>query len=153
MKCSNGTLTFINVEDDQGHAVLLQRILKRVGVENSILHFKNGETFLKYCYEHLLIHYEPDMRYVIFLDIRMPKIDGIEVLEQIKTHEELRKIPVIMLTTTGNQHDIDICYAKGCNSYICKPYNFHDIQDVLKNLIEYFKRVPFPLIKTKSTII
>lgn len=151
MECSNGFLTFINVEDDQGHAVLLQRILKRIGVDNPIIHFKNGEDFLEYCDNHVLIHYDLDVRYVVFLDIRMPKLDGIEVLEQLKMHNELKKIPVIMLTTTGNQQDIDVCFAKGCNFYICKPYNFHDIQDILKNLIEYFKRVPFPFIKTKSS--
>ena len=82
----------------------------------------------------------------MLLDIRIPKIDGIEVLRKIKQDEELRKIPVIMLTTMDDPHEVEVCHSLGCSHYIVKPVEYDKFAAVLKQLGLFLKIVQVPQI-------
>jgi len=117
-----GDLTVLLAEDDEGHALLIKRNLRRGGVSNDILHFKDGEEILNF----LLCrgagpHRTSGGRYVVLLDIRMPKIDGVEVLRRIKAERELRRLPVIMITTANDPKDVEECHEIGCSASLTKP--------------------------------
>jgi CheY-like chemotaxis protein len=112
-------------EDDAGHFELVKRNLWLSCVENEILHFDDGQEVLDFLFRRGAgAKREQDRRYFLLLDIRMPKMDGEEVLRRLKGDAELRKIPVIMLTTTDEESEIDRYYALGCSFYIVKPVNY-----------------------------
>src|SRR5438105_2003731 len=112
-------------EDDAGHARLIEKNLSRAGLNNQIVRFENGQAILDF----LLCRgpgpkRTPETPYLLLLDIRMPKVDGVEVLRQIKGHPELRKMPVSMLTTTDDPREVGRCHELGCNNYIVKPVDY-----------------------------
>ena len=138
----------IIAEDDPGHASLIMKNLKRAGIANEILHFKDGQETLDF----LLRRGEGPHRmngagYLLLLDIRMPKVSGVEVLQQIKQDEELRKIPVIMITTTDDPREIEHCHSLGCSSYIAKPVDYDKFVEILKQLGLFLMVVEVPNIK------
>jgi len=138
-------ITIIIAEDDEGHAVLIKRNLNRSGIANPILHFRDGEEVINFFFgaNHPYLD-DPEMNYLILLDIKMPKIDGIEVLEKLKGNENLKKIPVIMITTTDNPREIEICHKLGCNSYIVKPVDYEKFIEVVKRLGYFLEIVQVP---------
>ena len=115
-------VTILLAEDDDGHASLVQRNLERAGLINGFLRVRDGQELLD-CLrtggasQGQVLH----EAIVVLLDINMPRIDGINALRQIKASPEMRRIPVIMLTTTDDPREIDRCYELGCNVYITKP--------------------------------
>lgn len=114
--------SIIVAEDDLGHFTLIQKNLFRMGFRSRILHFLDGQQTLDF----LFCRGDGPQRdlsisYLLLLDIRMPKVDGIEVLRQIKEDPELHSIPVIMLTTSDDEASIKRCRELGCNDYIVKP--------------------------------
>ncbi len=122
-------------EDDEGHFELIKRSLQRAGVCNEILRFADGQETLDF----LFVRgdgpkREPDKEYLLLLDIRMPKIDGVEVLEKVKKDSELKKIPVIMLTTTDDPRTIERCHNLGCSVYIVKPVEYQDFADAVRKV-------------------
>jgi len=137
----------ISVEDDPGHSILIEKNLKKSEIVEGVIHFNNGEDALNFLLRkegHK--HREKNIQYVLLLDIRMPKIDGLEVLRQIKQDEELKKLPVIMLTTTDDQKEIELCYKLGCNNYITKPVDYDKFSEILKNLDSFLRIVKLPSI-------
>ncbi len=121
-------------EDDEGHAELIREGLKESGVCNKIIRFSNGvETwnFFSGVGDNVI---EKDKSYLLLLDINMPRMDGIEVLKKIKEDENLKEIPIMMLTTTDDPREVEHCYKLGCNIYITKPVDFHKFSDTLKRL-------------------
>ncbi|MDD3877670.1 MAG: response regulator [Bacteroidales bacterium] len=140
-------IVIISVEDDSGHAKLIEKNLKKSEVVENIIHFENGEEVLNFLMRKGdKPHREKNIHYVLLLDIRMPKIDGLEVLRQVKMDEELRKMPVIMLTTTDDPNEIELCYKLGCNNYITKPVDYDKFSDILKSLDSFIKIVKLPSI-------
>lgn len=125
-------LTILIAEDDDGHADLIQLGLKRSGIHNPIIRFSNGEETWSFLSEQK--NKNKAQSFLLLLDIKMPIMDGIEVLEKIKNNKLLKSIPVIMLTTTDNPREIDHCYNLGCNIYITKPIDFKDFLMKLKRL-------------------
>src|SRR4051812_46487111 len=90
-------------DDDAGHARLIEKNLQRVDLHNAIIRFENGQDILDFLFERGSgVKRSNDTAYLLLLDIRMPKVDGVEVLRQVKADPELRKLPVIMLTTTDD---------------------------------------------------
>lgn len=140
-------VVIIIAEDDEGHASLIIRNLKRSGITNKIIWFKDGQEVLDFLFQKgegpIL---QKDKSYLVQLDIRMPKIDGIEVLRQIKNHKELRKIPVVMVTTADNPAEIDECYKIGCNCYLTKPVDYNKFVAIIKQLGSYWSLAKFPQI-------
>ena len=100
-------MVILTAEDDVGHASLIKKNLRRAGITNEILHFKDGEEILDFLYGKTQEpHMESGIAYLLLLDINMPKVDGIEVLRQVKKDEKLKKMPVIMITTTDDRQTI-----------------------------------------------
>lgn len=134
-------------EDDEGHAKLIKKNLLRAGVTNKIIHFSDGEDALNFFFRKGDgMHRVDNTAYLLLLDIKMKKVDGIEVLEKIKADPELQKIPVIMLTTTDDPREIEKCHELGCNSYVTKPIDHTKFIDSLRNLGLFLKIVHIPQI-------
>lgn len=122
-------------EDDEGHAILVQQTLRDAGLNNPIRHFRDGQTILDFLLRRGPgPHRETSQSYVLLLDIRMPKVNGVEVLAQIKSHAELRKLPVIMLTTTDEPREVMRCHELGCNVYIQKPVDCEKFSEAVRRL-------------------
>jgi CheY-like chemotaxis protein len=138
-------------EDDLGHFALIKKNLWRSCVYSDILHFKDGQEILDFLFsrngEHKI---SPNTSYILLLDIRMPKVDGVEVLEKMKRDEELRKIPVIILTTTDDPREVERCYGLGANLYITKPTDYNKFMDTIERLGNFLSllSVKVPVIQT-----
>ncbi len=125
-------------EDDAGHFQLIKRNLWLTCVDIDILQFKNGQDVLDFLFsDDREKQLKEDKQYVLLLDIRMPKVDGLEVLSRIKADEKLKKIPVIMLTTTTETDMIEQCYQLGCSYYIVKPVDYHHFMESVQSLGEF----------------
>jgi CheY-like chemotaxis protein len=135
------------VEDDDGHARLIEKNLRRASVTNEMLRFADGQQILDFLFRRGEGRQREDCApYLLLLDIRIPKIDGVEVLRQIKQDEELRKIPVIMLTTTDDPREVDACHRLGCSHYIVKPVEYDKFSAALGQLGLFLKIVQVPQI-------
>lgn len=122
-------------EDDAGHFALIKKNLWRSCISNEILQFKDGQEILDFMSgEGEGLTRTPNTKYVLLLDIRMPKVDGREVLRRMKEDPELRKIPVIMLTTTDEESEVENCYDLGCSFYIVKPSDYNKFMEAVGNL-------------------
>jgi len=134
-------------EDDEGHATLIKKNLKRAGLSNQMRHFRDGEGTLNFLLRRGKgLQRDSNVAYLLLLDIRMPKIDGIEVLRKIKEHEELRKIPVIIITTTDDPREVEECHRLGCSNYITKPVDYDLFIKVIKKLGLFLMVVEIPKI-------
>ena len=123
-------ITVLIAEDDDGHAELVRAQLLEAGIRNPYIRFKDGCELWNY----LDSKGREGGSFLILLDIRMPRMDGVEVLRLIKADEALSRIPVIMLTTTDDPREIDECYDLGCNCYVTKPVNFDAFAETLSRL-------------------
>ena len=104
-------MVILIAEDDAGHFQLIKKNLWLTCVDSDIIQFKDGRQILDFLFNaDTQIHLEENKQYILLLDIRMPKVDGLEVLKKIKEDQTLRKIPVIMLTTTSDSSMIKQCY-------------------------------------------
>ncbi len=132
---SQREVTILIAEDDDGHAELIREHLQDSGIHNPIIRFANGQEAWNFLSRSGPgAHRETKKAYLLLLDIRMPKMDGVEVLRRIKADADLRMIPVIMLTTTNDPREVQECYELGCNSYITKPVNYEHFAEALKRL-------------------
>lgn len=132
---SNKELIILIAEDDDGHAELIKDGLQESGVCNRIIRFANGEeawNFLSGADPEF--SRDADKSYLLLLDINMPKMDGVEVLKRLKADDELKDIPVMMLTTTDDPREVESCYKIGCNIYITKPVDFVKFSETLQSL-------------------
>ena len=138
-------------EDDEGHAGLIRKNLTRAGIVNETLHFKDGQAILDFLFRKG----EGPQRqsgeaYILLLDIRMPKVDGVQVLEQVKADPELRKIPVTMITTTDDPREVDRCHALGCSNYITKPLDYESFVNAIRQLGLFLAVVEVPKVSSVS---
>lgn len=136
------------VEDDEGHAILVRQNLEASGLRSRFLHFRDGQAALDFFLGAKGQRPEQNQSYLVLLDIRMPKVDGIEVLKRLKSHPELRKLPVIMLTTTDDVRDVERCHELGCNVYIQKPVDYDKFADAIQRLGQFVTLLLVPPVKT-----
>jgi CheY-like chemotaxis protein len=123
------------VDDDEGHAILVRQNLEAAGLDNNIQHFRDGQAVLDFFFHRDGTRQRhPGEVYLVLLDIRMPKVDGIEVLRRLKADAELKKIPVIMLTTTDDQREVERCHQLGCSVYIQKPVDYDKFAEAIRRL-------------------
>jgi CheY-like chemotaxis protein len=133
-------------EDDAGHAKLIEKNLGRGGLHIPVKRFEDGQGVLDFLFcRGPGPHLEDDTAYLLLLDIRMPKVDGVEVLRQIKAHNTLRKIPVIMLTTTDDPREIERCHELGCNNYFVKPVDYDQFAEAIIQLAIFLTLVQIPM--------
>ena len=134
-------------EDDEGHANLIKKNLKRAGIVNEVLLFIDGQEIIDFLFRKGDgPHRKSGEAYVLLLDIRMPKIDGVQVLEQIKTDPSLKKLPVIMITTTDDPREIGNCHEMGCSNYITKPIDYENFVNAIRQLGLFLSVVQVPII-------
>ncbi|MFC1592023.1 response regulator [Thermodesulfobacteriota bacterium] len=134
-------------EDDDGHAALMKKNLMRAGVTNPVIHFKDGQEALDFLFKKGDGRKrESGCAYLLLLDIRMPKIDGVEVLKKIKEDSELCKMPVIMITTTDDPKEVEKCHRFGCSHYITKPIDYEKFVDAIRQLGLFLLVVEVPKI-------
>lgn len=138
-------VVIIVAEDDAGHARLIEKNLVRAGLHNPIQRFSNGQEVLDFMFRRGPgPHRLAQAAYLVLLDIRMPKVDGVETLRQIKEDPMLRKLPVIMLTTTDDPREIERCHLLGCNSYLVKPVDYDKFAEAIKQLGMFVSLVQVP---------
>lgn len=135
-------------EDDADDRLLIQKAFKRGTETGNLVYVENGEELLKYLKREA--PYTNEEQYprpqIVLLDLNMPKKDGREALREIKTDKDLCKIPVIVLTTSRAQDDIEHMYKMGSNSYITKPSSFDGLLTIAKEIEEYwFRTVELPV--------
>jgi CheY-like chemotaxis protein len=128
-------VTILLAEDDLGHASLIQRNIKRSGFVNNVIHVTDGQEALDFLNSKgQYTGRVPNGPLLIILDINMPRVDGIQVLQIVKGDPHLSKLPVIMLTTTDDPREIARCYELGCNVYITKPVEYEKFVDALQRV-------------------
>lgn len=138
-------VVIIIADDDPGHVRLIEKSLRRVGLHNTIHRCENGQEVLDFLFRlGPGPHRTNDASYLLMLDIRMPKVDGVETLRQIKEDTSLRRLPVIMLTTTDDPREIERCHLLGCNSYIVKPVDFDKFAEAIAQLGLFVSLVKVP---------
>lgn len=128
-------LTILIAEDDDGHADLIMTGLKESGICNHMIRFVDGKQtwdFISGKGKDMVL--DKKKSYLLLLDINMPKMDGLEVLERIKNNDDFKSLPVIMLTTTDDPREVEKCYELGCNIYVTKPVDFLKFAETLKRL-------------------
>lgn len=128
-------VTLLLVEDDEGHAHLVTKNLRRGGFDNDILHVRNGQEALDLIYSHGAYTDMPRPKnLLVLLDLNMPVLDGYQVLERLKRDECTRSIPVVILTTTDDRNEVTHCYDLGCNMYITKPVKYDEFTAAIREL-------------------
>jgi CheY-like chemotaxis protein len=137
-------VTILIADDDEGHARLIERNLRRAALQNEIERFADGQELLDYLFRQGPRQSAPERAYLILLDVRMPKLDGIEVLRRLKEDENLRRIPVIMLTTTDDPREVERCHALGCSHYIVKPIDYEHFAEAIGRLGHFVTLVKVP---------
>ena len=138
-------VTIIMIEDDEGHARLIERNIRRSGVNNEILPFSNGTEAVKYLFgtDGTGIN-QKGRALLILLDLNLPDMTGIEILRQIKANQYLKTTPVVVLTTTDDSQEIKRCYELGCNVYITKPVNYESFANAIRQLGLFFSVIQVP---------
>jgi CheY-like chemotaxis protein len=131
------TVSIILIEDDDGHATLVQRNLRRAGISNGFLRFADGQQALDYFFG------DPPGG-VVLLDLKMPRVDGFEVLRRLKEAPQTAAVPVIVLTTTDDPREIERCYELGCNVYITKPVEYDAFIEAVRRLGFFLQVVKLP---------
>jgi two-component system response regulator len=133
-------IEIILVEDNADDAMLALRALKTNNLTNKIIHLKNGEEALKFIFsgeEYGGIKFTEHPK-VILLDLKMPKVNGIEVLDALKSNPATKSIPVVILTSSNEDPDIKRCYELGANSFIVKPVEFQNFSKTVAELGFYW---------------
>lgn len=135
----------VMIEDDEGHARLIEKNIRRAGVSNEIVPFANGT-------EALAFLLGPDgsgivssgRQLLILLDLNLPDMTGIDILERLKSNVHTRRSPVVVLTTTDDTREIQRCYDLGANVYITKPVNYEGFANAIRQLGMFFAVMQVP---------
>ncbi len=138
-------VTIIMVEDDEGHARLIEKNIRRAGVNNEIIPFTNGTEALRYLMgedgsglvtagRHLLV----------LLDLNLPDMTGVDILDKVKGNQHTRRSPVVVLTTTDDEKEIQRCYDLGANVYITKPVDYENFANAIRQLGLFFSVMQVP---------
>lgn len=133
-------IVILHVEDDPAHAELVKRITEDFNIANRLFHVDDGQAALDYLYQRdaysdVANAPRPGL---ILLDLRLPKVDGLEVLKTIKNDPDLARIPVVILTTSAAEKDMNRAYDHHVNSYLVKPVEFTSFIDLMKNFGYYW---------------
>jgi DNA-binding response OmpR family regulator len=142
-------VTIIMIEDDEGHARLIERNIRRSGVNNDILPFSTGTEAVNYLFgsEGLGSQHKGEAL-LILLDLNLPDMTGIDILRRVKESKHLKTAPVVVLTTADDSQEIRRCYELGCNVYITKPVNYENFANAIRQLGLFFSVIQVPQAST-----
>ena len=132
-------VTILLVEDDAGHARLIEKNLRRSNIRNEIITVSDGQQALDYV--------SGDKRpslLLVLLDLNLPVLDGYQVLQRMKADERTRCIPVVILTTTDDAREVSRCYDLGCNVYVAKPVDYQQFSEAIRRLGLFLSVVTVP---------
>lgn len=128
-------VSILLVEDDPGHALLIEKNLRRANITNDIVTVNDGQRALDYLFcEGEYCDRRCDSPLLVLLDLNLPVVDGFEVLKRMKGDDRTRHIPVIILTTTDDKREASRCYDLGCNVYITKPVDYEQFSEAITTL-------------------
>lgn len=128
------------VEDNSSETELILRILKKNKITEKVSAFKDGITTLQYIYSNLEQRNLRALPKVIFLDLKLPRLDGLDVLKKVKSDSRIRHIPVVMLTSSDDETLMKECYLAGANSYIIKPLQYNLFLEYINKLVRYWTK-------------
>ena len=136
-------VNIVMIEDDEGHARLIEKNIRRAGISNRLRHFLDGTSALKFLLE------DPEGPMLngpalVLLDLNLPDMSGTDILARIKGDERLHRVPVVVLTTTDDKVEIQRCYDLGCNVYITKPVNYESFADAIRQLGLFLSVIQLP---------
>ena len=135
----------IMVEDDEGHARLIEKNIRRAGVNNDIMPFANGTDAVKFLFGADGTGVNNQGRaMLIMLDLNLPDMSGVDILKRVKENEHLKRTPVVVLTTTDDEREIKRCYDLGANVYITKPVNYDSFANAIRQLGLFFSVIQVP---------
>jgi CheY-like chemotaxis protein len=138
------TVSIIIVEDDDGHARLIERNLRRAGLSNPVTRLRDGQEAIDHFFAPDSPRQHAHHDCVLLLDINMPRLDGVGVLQRLKNDKRTASVPIIVLTTTDDPREIERCYQLGCNVYITKPVEYDAFIDAIKRLGFFLQIVKIP---------
>jgi len=131
-------LTILLVEDNEDHAEMVKRSFEENAVANKLIHLKDGKEAVEYLFENEDMKNKENFPNLILLDLRLPKVDGLEILKRIKTDQHLKNIPVVVLTSSQAEKDLITAYTNYANSYLVKPLDFNKFTKMMKDLGFYW---------------
>jgi CheY-like chemotaxis protein len=136
-------VNILMIEDDAGHARLIERNIRRAGISNAVHHVLDGSSALHFLFD------DPqgpakNGPALVLLDLNLPDMSGTEILARIKADPALRRTPVVVLTTTDDKMEIQRCYDLGCNVYITKPVNYENFADAIRQLGLFLSVIQLP---------
>jgi len=138
-------VTIVMVEDDEGHARLIEKNIRRAGVNNPILPFTDGTSALRFLLgEDGSGLANSGNALLVLLDLNLPDMTGVEILKTIKSNQHLKLSPVVVLTTTDDKTEIKRCYDLGCNVYVTKPVNYENFAAAIRQLGLFFSVIQVP---------
>ena len=127
----SNSVKIVMIEDDHGHARLIEKNIRRANIVNDIVHFDHGQAAMDYLYTDEVRSHGS---LLILLDLNLPDMSGTDILERVKRDEKLRRAPVVVLTTTDDRMEIQRCYDLGCNVYITKPVDYDSFSGAIRQL-------------------
>ena len=132
--------TILLVEDEPAHAEIVRRSFETIGIANMLQHVSDGEAALDYLYRNNSFSDPASSPRpgLILLDLRLPKVDGQQLLKTIKSDPGLNNIPIVVLTTSASEADIAMAYSNKANSYLVKPVDFTKFSEMLETLGTYW---------------
>jgi CheY-like chemotaxis protein len=139
------TLSVLIVDDDDGHATLVQRNMKRAGLRAEIVHLRDGQEALDYIYRRApFAEREEHDAVALVLDLNMPRLGGLEVLQRLKRDQTYQRIPVFVLTTTDNPTEIDQCYLRGASACLVKPVDYGAFGEMIQRFASFLMTAQMP---------
>lgn len=145
MKANGKEVTIVMIEDDEGHARLIEKNVRRAGVSNEIVPFTNGNSALDYILGKDRSGEASIDRYIlVLLDLNLPDMQGTDILEQVKGNIHTKRLPIVILTTTDDEMEIQRCYDLGANVYITKPVEYESFANAIRQLGMFISVMQIP---------
>ncbi len=145
MNAGGKEVTIVMVEDDEGHARLIEKNIRRAGVNNEVIPFTNGTDALDFLLGPDRSGLTSQGRFLlVLLDLNLPDMSGIDILEKIKGNVHTKRLPTVILTTTDDEREIQRCYDLGANVYITKPVEYESFAHAIRQLGLFFSVIPVP---------
>jgi CheY-like chemotaxis protein len=136
-------VTILLAEDDPGHARLIEKNLRRANISNQIVVVPDGQEAVDYLFSNHA-NGECSLPLLVLLDLNLPVLDGYQVLQRMKANEHLKRIPVVILTTTDDPREVARCYDLGCNVYVTKPVDYEHFCEAIRQLGLFLSVVTIP---------